>query len=274
MQRSADALPSPVEVILGGAPSVDGPMSTEISAAIETLAKLAAPRAALLDSAIGSVGAERGFILERDGEEWVVRAARTFEGEDVLNPLEKVILPILERVEQRREVFATTDLTSEEIWPALERQRTTRTCSLLVHPLPDEAGYLYLDHRFQPMNSPEEPATLAAVVGLLSWLAVRESHRVSVERLQDELRRARAEARGRPEPQARTKSVDDGEESTEAPIIGEHPEILEVQALISRVAPSDAPVLVTGESGTGKELVARSIHARASAGEKQPSSLR
>ena len=35
-----------------------------------------------------------------------------------------------------------------------------------------------------------------------------------------------------------------------------------VLALSDRLAPSDAPVLITGESGTGKELVARRVHAR------------
>ncbi|MBT6784613.1 MAG: sigma-54-dependent Fis family transcriptional regulator, partial [Planctomycetes bacterium] len=43
-------------------------------------------------------------------------------------------------------------------------------------------------------------------------------------------------------------------------IIGEHPDILAMHQLIQRVAPSQAPILVTGESGTGKELAARSIH--------------
>jgi two-component system response regulator AtoC len=43
-------------------------------------------------------------------------------------------------------------------------------------------------------------------------------------------------------------------------IVGRSPEILEVLALIGRVAGSDSPVLIQGESGTGKELVARSIH--------------
>jgi transcriptional regulator with GAF, ATPase, and Fis domain len=43
-------------------------------------------------------------------------------------------------------------------------------------------------------------------------------------------------------------------------IIGESPAIAEIKAMIEKVAPSDARVLVTGSNGTGKELVARSLH--------------
>ena len=43
-------------------------------------------------------------------------------------------------------------------------------------------------------------------------------------------------------------------------IAGESPAIRDTIALIERIAPSDATVLVTGESGTGKELVSRALH--------------
>ncbi len=43
-------------------------------------------------------------------------------------------------------------------------------------------------------------------------------------------------------------------------IIGDSPQILEIQTMISKVAPSDARVLITGPNGSGKELVARSLH--------------
>ena len=43
-------------------------------------------------------------------------------------------------------------------------------------------------------------------------------------------------------------------------IIGESPEILKIKAIIEKVAPSDARVLITGENGTGKELVAKYLH--------------
>lgn len=44
------------------------------------------------------------------------------------------------------------------------------------------------------------------------------------------------------------------------PIIGTSEAIEHVRRMISRVAPSDARVLVLGENGTGKELVARWLH--------------
>jgi two-component system nitrogen regulation response regulator NtrX len=45
-----------------------------------------------------------------------------------------------------------------------------------------------------------------------------------------------------------------------ATLIGAGPAMLQVRALIGRVAPTEARVLITGESGTGKELVAAAIH--------------
>ncbi len=43
-------------------------------------------------------------------------------------------------------------------------------------------------------------------------------------------------------------------------MIGDSPVMREVRALIARVGPTDARVLITGESGTGKELVAAALH--------------
>jgi two-component system nitrogen regulation response regulator NtrX len=65
-----------------------------------------------------------------------------------------------------------------------------------------------------------------------------------------ELRQARREARA-----LRADLGMSGE------MIGDSPAMMQVRAMIARVAPTDARVLITGESGTGKELVAAAIHA-------------
>src|SRR5262245_45478596 len=43
-------------------------------------------------------------------------------------------------------------------------------------------------------------------------------------------------------------------------IIGCSPKMMEVFALLERIIPGEARILIEGESGTGKELIARTIH--------------
>ncbi len=47
-------------------------------------------------------------------------------------------------------------------------------------------------------------------------------------------------------------------------IVGNSPAVMELKAMIEKVASSDARVLISGENGTGKELVAHGLHEKSS----------
>ncbi len=51
-------------------------------------------------------------------------------------------------------------------------------------------------------------------------------------------------------------------------MIGESEPILQIKEMITKVAPTDARVLIMGANGTGKELVARSLHQNSSRSDK------
>ncbi len=56
------------------------------------------------------------------------------------------------------------------------------------------------------------------------------------------------------------RNAADSELAEQGGFIGESPEIVSIKRMITRIAPTQATVLITGESGTGKEVVAREIH--------------
>lgn len=64
---------------------------------------------------------------------------------------------------------------------------------------------------------------------------------------------------GIPELKSREKLLKKNK-SSEIPIVGSSSAMQEIMILISKIAVTDANVLVTGENGTGKELVAKEIH--------------
>ncbi|MDD0977052.1 sigma-54 dependent transcriptional regulator [Pseudomonas fontis] len=51
-------------------------------------------------------------------------------------------------------------------------------------------------------------------------------------------------------------------------LLGESRPIRELRKLLSKLAPTESPVLIRGESGTGKELVARTLHRQSQRNEK------
>lgn len=86
------------------------------------------------------------------------------------------------------------------------------------------------------------------------WFFDFHSLPIDVSRMQFSLGRAFGMAhlrrRGAGNPQAQDSDL----------LVGHSPNIKALRKLLSKLAPTDSPVLICGESGTGKELVARTLH--------------
>jgi DNA-binding NtrC family response regulator len=83
-----------------------------------------------------------------------------------------------------------------------------------------------------------KPVDIARLKTVLANVARRLELREEIDSLRDELRRL----------------------GHFGSLIGASPPMNELYDLISRVAPTDATVLITGESGTGKDVVAQTLH--------------
>jgi len=108
-------------------------------------------------------------------------------------------------------------------------------------------GTLSVDRVFNNNLTFEEDIRLISIIGTMiaQALRARQEELEELERLQEENKRLQSELKMKFNP---------------ANMIGNGQAMQVVYNLISRVAPTEANVLITGESGTGKELVARSIH--------------
>jgi DNA-binding NtrC family response regulator len=85
-----------------------------------------------------------------------------------------------------------------------------------------------------------------------------------LERMLETVKRAEASLSAEPE-----RDEAETEDLPESEMIGSSAGMVAIYKIVSKVAPTDATVLLEGETGTGKELIARMIH-RNSARAKEP----
>lgn len=218
----------------------------------------------IVDAAVELVDAERGFLVARaaDGSTRIL-AARAFggplEGE---RPSESIAAQVLD---QGRAIVAVDALDD----PHLARAASVHAMALrsvAAVPLPLRQGRamaLVLDDRLRPGAFDRASVELLTDLAELSAGALEGAEALRRERRAGRrLTREKERMSEQLEVQARElgelrRRADGG---AFARIVGDSEPMRRAIELASRVAASDAPVLVRGESGTGKELFARAVH--------------
>ncbi len=243
----------------------------------------------ILDGAIELLGAERGFVVLRQGEEVRVAVARHFDRRALERGAQRISRSIALAALSTGEPLLTTNALEDERFAGQASVVALQVRSVLCVPLRGTSheddpviGALYLDHRSQERAFGEDDVELcnsfadqaaialetAALIGRIQDQEKRlaEQNR-DLESLNAELREeaaahaAEAEAALR---RLREASPAVGVGRGFERFVGRSDKLREALRLVERFADTDVAVFVSGESGSGKELVARAIHERSS----------
>lgn len=177
-------------------------MNSIASDALRALAASEAPDpeallVAAVDAVVTALHAERAFIVTLRGQELAVELARGFGGEPLLGRAELVSRTAINRVIERGEPIASSNLEDRDVTDATS-VRKRHVLSILCAPLrrgDPSGGVLYLDHRFlRKAFFSVEPRRLQEVADALGRLyeAARGGAKVQPEILRAEGRHLEA----------------------------------------------------------------------------------
>jgi len=186
-----------------------------------------AQRGAILLTNEGAFETTRVFALDRErGKDQAVRVSRT------------IVQQVL-----RDGVALLAGDAGEEKHLATESLISARTHSVMCVPLimfDRKLGVLYLDSTLPRDKFNREHLQLVTAIAGIAAVAIENARQF--EWLETENERLQADV------------------NIEHNMIGDGAAMQRIYHFISKVAPTDATVLINGESGTGKELAARAIH--------------
>jgi transcriptional regulator with GAF, ATPase, and Fis domain len=231
--------------------------------------------AKILDAAVELTGAERAFLLVREGEaDPEVAASRNLDHEEVRHAAAKVSRTVVKKVvESGASQLIESALEDTTLGPSSSISEM-RLVSILALPLRARGrvvGCLYLDNRFQKGKFSEEHRELMELFADQAAIAVENARlHAQTEAARAELETANGQLRRKVDVQdTELQSIRDAlvKVQDQVPVrhdypevIGRSPAMLDLLRLLDVVVETDYPVLILGESGTGKEVVARAIH--------------
>jgi Nif-specific regulatory protein/two-component system response regulator HydG len=197
----------------------------------------------LLDTLIEGLGADRGFVVVREGGEFRATASRNFRSEALSRAEEAVSRSIAASVMENGRAILIGDASTTEPYSRQASIQQLSLRSVLCAPLvaSDEAfALIYLENRQVTNCFTEEQRDLLDEVCVLSAPRLRTAVAMS-------------QAQSRAEALEHAHGQSDG-------MVTADPAMTRVLQTVHQTASTDLPVLIEGETGTGKELIARAIY--------------
>ncbi len=201
----------------------------------------------IMDIAVETVGAERGFLILSDDTAGAltVQTARNISEQNIehlTNFSNSVVRQVLQTGETLLSYDAQSDARFREMQSIVMHQIQAIVCApLKIKERP--IGAIYLDSINRRSGFTESSTQFLSTFANQAAIAIENAQ--LYQQLREENQQLRKEAQ---------------KVHGFADIVGQSWKMKQVFDIMSSVADSDATVLIQGESGTGKELVARAIH--------------
>ena len=151
---------------------------------------------------------------------------------------------------QERQAILANDIQEDSRLSGTASLQKMQARSVICAPIRTASGiygvvHLYTTHGGHSLDGDDLEYTLA----------VTDQFAIALENLQQKESLSDGLAKARNENESLRSQL-----AVETEFVGDSPAVRQLKDSISRIAPTDATVLIRGESGVGKELVARAIH--------------
>ncbi len=233
-QKTPDHILQPLEAI------------SRISNSINTLQEIDVLLDNIMDIAIQTLDAERGYILLIDDEEnFSIKTARNIS-ENVIMDLTGISSSVIKQAVDQGEPIIAYNVQEDERFKGSESiilQQIQSVASVPLKIKQRSVGAIYLDsihHRSGFTDS-----SLPFLKAFAHQAAIAIENAQLYETLCQENRQLRQQIQ-------HANKFDD--------IIGSSPPMSKIFSMMNSIVKSHATVLIQGESGTGKELIARALH--------------